>query len=105
MGHTPSVFFKCIFRNYFCNIIKGKVIREELFLSIENAMSQCRQFGLNFTLPKFQEDIMEHLGAREQYTNLGSCTTKTLRLHYIFLKLWRCKIQIKLLPIMTFSGR
>ena len=74
------VFFLCEFRNYFCSVIKVRVIREELFLSIENVISQCRQFGVNFTPPKFQEDVTERLGAREQYTNLGSCTTKILYL-------------------------
>ena len=34
-------------------------------------------FGLNFTLPKFQEDMMEHLGARAHYRKLDSCSTKT----------------------------
>ena len=38
------------------------------------------QFCPNFTQPKFQEDVMEHLGGRAHYTNLGSCTTKTLYL-------------------------
>ena len=69
-------------KNVYLDIIsvKGRVIREELFLSIENVMSQCWQFGLNFTLPQFQEDVMEHLGAKEYLTNIGSCTTKTLYL-------------------------
>ena len=41
---------------------------------------KCWKFGLNFTLPEFQEDVMEHLGAIAHYTNLGNCTTKTLYL-------------------------
>ena len=41
---------------------------------------QCWHFGLNFTMPKFQEYVMVHLGARAHYSNLGRCTTKTLHL-------------------------
>ena len=37
---------------------------------------KCWQFGPNFTLLKFQEDVMEHLGATAHYTKFSSCTTK-----------------------------
>ena len=62
-------------------------IMAKLPITLSWKHQKCWQLGLNFTLPKFQEDVMEHLGDRAHYTNLGSCSTKTLSLPKATLQL------------------